>query len=77
MHRAYLPLFIDALLTRNGDARMLWSLMWSKPVRPCPLAHARKAYADAKARGDTRDIHRAVKDLRKATHDALRAELGR
>lgn len=41
------------------------------------LDRARKAYADAKARGDTRDQHAAVKAIRRARHQQLRMELGR
>jgi hypothetical protein len=41
------------------------------------LDRARKAYADAKARGDTRDVHAASKAVRTARHAQLRMELGR
>lgn len=41
------------------------------------LDRARKAYADAKRRGDTRDQHAAAKAIRRARHEQLRMELGR
>lgn len=41
------------------------------------LDRARAAYADAKARRDTRDLNAASKALRRARTEQLRMELGR
>lgn len=61
--------------------RRIWSALIAsitpQPPAPSALELARKAYEDAKARGDKRDMHHASKALRTARHDDLRAELGR
>lgn len=61
--------------------RRIWSALIASitPQSPAPTAleQARKAYEDAKARGDKRDMHHASKALRLARTEALRSEVGR
>lgn len=61
--------------------RRIWSALIAsitpQPPAPSALEQARKAYEDAKARGDKRDMHRTSKALRSARHDALKLEVSR